>query len=807
MNIKNLKIGTRLISAFLAVAGIAAAIGILGNYYIHKIDDKDRFLYEKCTVSLGQMADIAGSFNRLRLNTLRCAIAPDKESAKKAMARCAEQIQAINAALQGYSKILKDKEDEANYNKMKADFEAFDKANDKVLELKLAGKDKEALAYSEGELRNMASPLSDLMDKIIELNMKAAKEAADSNQKAGNAASLQILLFIATGVLVAVGLGFWISRGITVPITACVEVAQKVAQGETGMEIVKDREDETGKLLGAFKEMVNALKAMASDAATLSKAAADGELATRADASKHQGDFRRIVQGVNDTLDGVIDPINEVQRVMAAMEQGDLTARITASYKGDLQTLANAVNNSATRLAQSLTEISEAANTLASSSDKLSSTSTTMASTSEAMTQQANTAAAGTEQASANVRSMAAGVEQASANVKSMAAGVEQISANSNTVASASEEVNANLRTVGSAVEEMSTNMRTIAGATEQMTGSVNTVAAAIEEMSVSLNEVSRNSGQAATVAGKAAKAAGTTAETVDKLGKSAQEIGKVVDMIKGIAAQTNLLALNATIEAASAGEAGKGFAVVANEVKELAKQTAGATEEIRAQVEGMQANTQQAVKAIDEIVHIINEINSISGTIAAAVEEQTATTNEISKNVGHAARGASEVARNVQQSAVGANEVSKNVQEAVKGVSDITRNINQLAAGATDVARNAAEAAKGMNDVARNATEAAKGMNDVARNVGAVSTAAGETTRGAGDTNSAARELARLAEKLQSNIQMFKLDSRGGTSGPAGHSVHLNDAMQAHSADTRPSTSSGRTILPATNARGKSSR
>ena len=204
-------------------------------------------------------------------------------------------------------------------------------------------------------------------------------------------------------------------------------------------------------------------------------------------------------------------------------------------------------------------------------------------------------------------------------------------------------------------------------------------------------------------MASKAAQSANNTAVIVDKLGESAQEIGKVVDMIKGIAAQTNLLALNATIEAASAGEAGKGFAVVANEVKELAKQTASATEDIRAQVAGMQGNTQQAVKAIDEIVQIINEINSISGNIAAAVEEQTATTNEISKNVGDAARGANEVSRNVQQAALGANEVSKNVQEAVKGVNDIAKNINQLAGGANDVARNAGEAAKGMNDVARN--------------------------------------------------------------------------------------------------------
>ncbi len=426
----------------------------------------------------------------------------------------------------------------------------------------------------------------------------------------------------------------------------------------------------------------------------------------------------------------ITGPMARGVAMMNEMAQGTLSTRLRMHRRDEIGILARAMDGFAEGLTTTLADIGKSSNMLASSSEELTSTANTMTSSSEGMALQANSAAAATE--------------QATVNVKTVAASVEEISANTNGVASASEQITANLGTVGAAVEQMSSNLKTIAGSSDRMSGSVNSVATAIEEMSASLNEVSRNSGKAAQVAGKAAQNASTTATVVNNLGKSAQEIGKVVDMINGIAAQTNLLALNATIEAARAGDAGKGFAVVANEVKELAKQTAAATEDIRVQVEGMQSNTQEAVKAIEGIVQIINEINSISGTIAAAVEEQTSTTNEIAKSVGEAARGAGDVSRNVQQVSLGANEVSRNVQEAIKGVGVITRSINQLALGA--------------NDAARNAAEAAKGMGDVSRNVAHVSTAAKDTTRGATDTHGAAKELARLAERLQTAVSRFKV-------------------------------------------------
>ncbi len=193
-------------------------------------------------------------------------------------------------------------------------------------------------------------------------------------------------------------------------------------------------------------------------------------------------------------------------------------------------------------------------------------------------------------------------------------------------------------------VSMVSEKINDVATSVEEMRSNVTSVASAIEEMSLSLGEVSKNSASAAVAAQEASDATRITNNKMDNLGKSAKSIGKVVEIIKGIASQTNLLALNATIEAASAGEAGKGFAVVAGEVKELAKQTALATESIRDQVEIMQAQTNEAVSAIQDVFNRIEQISEISQVIAAAVEQQTATTNEIAQSMMRSADSTTEI-------------------------------------------------------------------------------------------------------------------------------------------------------------------
>lgn len=225
------------------------------------------------------------------------------------------------------------------------------------------------------------------------------------------------------------------------------------------------------------------------------------------------------------------------------------------------------------------------------------------------------------------------------------------------------ESMSSGSANIAAAGEEASSGISLVAESADQMSNSVATIASAMEEMSASIHEVSASCQKESEVAEDASKRVVVTQNNMNKLANSAQEIGRVISVISDIADKTNLLALNATIEAASAGDAGKGFAVVANEIKELARQTSNATNEIRELVEQIQQDSNNSVDAMNSITEIIGEVNTISQTIVASVNEQSAATNEMAESVSHANNQASEMATNITESSVGLKEVAENIQ------------------------------------------------------------------------------------------------------------------------------------------------
>ncbi|MFI5491336.1 methyl-accepting chemotaxis protein [Actinoplanes sp. NPDC051859] len=279
------------------------------------------------------------------------------------------------------------------------------------------------------------------------------------------------------------------------------------------------------------------------------------------------------------------------------------------------------------------------------------------------------------------LRDMGTAVNEAA---DTLGAAVRQIKADAAQLSHASEALRAGagLMVVGS--EEAATGVRNAAAAAEEVSANSQTVAAATEEMEVSIQEIASSAAQAATVSGEALSAASTAGERVQRLTTSSSEIGAVVEVINAIAAQTNLLALNATIEAARAGELGKGFAVVAGEVKDLAQETARATEDISARVRAIQDDSTGAAEVIATFQGVIERINDYVTTIASAVEEQGATTADMSRNVSHAATGSAQIAEHV-------HAVAATVQETHGAVTSSSATIDELSQMAGHMNRTAA--------------------------------------------------------------------------------------------------------------------
>jgi methyl-accepting chemotaxis protein len=255
-----------------------------------------------------------------------------------------------------------------------------------------------------------------------------------------------------------------------------------------------------------------------------------------------------------------------------------------------------------------------------------------------------------------------------------MSGGAENMAGKSNTVAAASEEMSSNMNSVAAAMEEAAMNVGMVATAVEQMTSTI--------------NEIAQNSEKARNITGEAVVQTQSASNKVDELGSAANEIGKVVETITEISEQVNLLALNATIEAARAGEAGRGFAVVANEIKDLAKQTAGATLEIKGKIGAIQGSTTATVTEIDQISKIINDVNEIVSIIATAVEEQSVTTREIAENISQASQGIQEVNENVAQSSTVSAEIASDISGVNQSAGEMSNSSGQVNLSAEELTR-----------------------------------------------------------------------------------------------------------------------
>lgn len=429
---------------------------------------------------------------------------------------------------------------------------------------------------------------------------------------------------------------------------------------------------------------------------------------------------------------GIVKPVNRVVEGLKDMAEGegDLTRKIEIRSRDEIGELAHWFNTFVSNLRLIIEDLSRTATPLYKSSEELNTISAQMAASAEEMNSQANMVAASSGQVAAGVSTVAAASEEASSSIASISSMAERMSSTFNDVAEFARKT--------------SDNVNRMAESSGEMSSQINTVAAAVEEMTSSLNDVAKNTVKGSDISRNASRRTEDINNRMAALVAASKQIGKVVVVIKDIADQTNMLALNATIEAAGAGDAGKGFAVVAGEVKELARQSAEATDEIAGQIEEIQAAIDGGSRAVEEINTVISEIADINTMIATSAEEQSDTAGEISKSLARAASNVKTVSESSGESAGWVKEIAKSTDDTAKSAVEIAKSTEELRSGASEAARSS--------------SEAELGVKEISKNIQAISVAAKQTSAGAVQTSESSKELAQMARTLMKIVERFRV-------------------------------------------------